>query len=45
MQQLEQQANFSSSISSGNASSGLRSLLQETLNTMNANFLRLLAPK
>lgn len=45
MQQLEQQADFSSSISSGNASSGLRSLLQETLNTMNANFLRLLAPK
>lgn len=45
MQQLEQQADFSSSISSGNASSGLRYLLQETLNTMNENFLRLLAPK
>ena len=41
MQQLEQQAE----LSSGNVPSGLRSLLQETLNTMNANFLRLLTNK
>ncbi|PXX42618.1 DUF4407 domain-containing protein [Undibacterium pigrum] len=41
MQQLEQQA----ALSPGNASSGLRSLLQDTLNTMNANFLRLLENK
>lgn len=41
MRQLEQQAE----LSSGNVSSGLRSLLQATLNTMNANFLRLLTNK
>lgn len=41
MQQLEQQAELSSS----HVSSSLRSLIQETLNTMNTNFLRLLANK
>ncbi|MFZ6873843.1 DUF4407 domain-containing protein [Undibacterium sp. Di27W] len=41
MRHLEEQAEPGS----GHMSSGLRSLLQDTLNTMNANFLRLLAHK